>query len=113
MTGKRRNPHAPSPRGWRDWYQLEAWRRRRRLQLQAEPLCRMCLEHGITKPATIADHIRKHGGEFTRFMTDPLQSLCGHCHNSHKRKIELRGYSDEIGVDGWPVDPRHPANRTR
>jgi hypothetical protein len=51
----------------------------------------MRLEHGITKPATIADHIQSHGGDFTRFMTGPLQSLCEHCHNSYKRKIDMRG----------------------
>ena len=31
--------------------------------------------------------------------------LCRDCHDSAKRTIEVRGYSLEIGVDGWPVDP--------
>jgi hypothetical protein len=32
-------------------------------------------------------------------------------HNSAKRFEEIRGYTKEIGVDGWPLDPKHPANR--
>lgn len=30
---------------------------------------------------------------------------------AHEQTDEERGYSREVGVDGWPVDPRHPANR--
>jgi len=24
---------------------------------------------------------------------------------------ERRGYRSDIGINGWPTDPRHPANR--
>jgi hypothetical protein len=27
--------------------------------------------------------------------------------------VEIRGYSVEIGIDGWPVDPEHPAYHRR
>jgi hypothetical protein len=30
------------------------------------------------------------------------------CHNSAKRIEEGRGYSTEIGIDGMPIDRRHP-----
>ena len=37
-----------------------------------------------------------------------LQSLCKRHHESSKKREEARGYSIQIGVGGWPVDPRHP-----
>jgi hypothetical protein len=40
-----------------------------------------------------------------------MQSLCEPCHNSAKRQIELRGYCHDIGLDGFPIDPKHPFNR--
>jgi hypothetical protein len=32
---------------------------------------------------------------------------------SAKRRIELRGYRTDIGLDGFPTDPNHPFNRAR
>ena len=91
------------------WYGRQFWRERALRQLQQHPLCRLCLEHkGLVVPATVADHVEPHGGNYQRFKFGALQSLCEGCHNSSKRMIEGRGYSPEIGVDGWPVDRRHP-----
>jgi hypothetical protein len=28
-----------------------------------------------------------------------------------KKHLEHRGFDKAIGVDGWPVDPRHPCYR--
>ena len=98
-------------RGHRDWYQLERWRRIARRQRRIEPLCRMCAANGLAVPATVADHIEPHHGDWNSFLTGALQSLCDACHNSRKRFEEIRGYHNEIGDDGWPIDPRHPANR--
>jgi len=100
----------PNNRPWRQWYQLEVWRRRRRLQLQQEPLCAICLRQGITRVATIADHLARHGGDWNQFRLGPLQSLCESCHNREKRGIERRGFDLRIDADGWPTDPNHPAN---
>jgi 5-methylcytosine-specific restriction enzyme A len=73
----------------------------------------MCLARGLVVPATIADHIDPHKGDWNAFLSSPLQSLCFDCHNSRKKADENRGYSRELGTDGWPVDPKHPANRPR
>jgi 5-methylcytosine-specific restriction endonuclease McrA len=97
-------------RPWRSWYQLEVWRRRRRLQLRFEPLCAFCIARGVVTPATIADHVTPHRGDWNAFRLGALQSLCSDCHVRMKRRIDLHGYSSEIGDDGWPIDPRHPAN---
>ena len=87
------------------------WKRRRALQLRAEPLCRMCLANGIVRQAKVADHIEQHHNDWNKFKLGELQSLCEQCHNQTKRMIELHGYGLDVDDDGWPTDPKHPANR--
>lgn len=61
--------------------------------------------------ATVVDHIIPHRGNDEFFWSvDNWQSLCEHHHNSEKAIVEARGFSDRIGLDGWPMDPVHPAN---
>jgi 5-methylcytosine-specific restriction enzyme A len=103
---------------WRDWYSLQRWRKRAKHQLRVEPLCQICLQQGHVSPATVADHIEPHNGDWNSFLLGALQSLCRDCHarkwaaDAKGGKPEI-GYSRDIGVDGWPIDPRHPANRGR
>jgi hypothetical protein len=89
------------------------WRRIRKQQLREHPLCKFCLERGIITPATIADHVEPHKGDINAFWCGTLQSLCLTCHNRTKRQIEVMGYRPDIGLDGWPLDPRHPVYRLR
>ena len=96
---------------WRDWYQLEAWRRRRRYQLRVEPLCRFCAKAGKTTIATIADHIEPHHGDWNNFRLGDLQSLCSTCHESTKKLMQNRGFDNLVGADGYPTDPDHPVNK--
>jgi len=98
-------PHHLRP--WREWYQFEVWRRRRRAHLKKEPLCCYCLEIGIVTPATIADHILSHRGDWNKFLLGELQSLCEQHHNA-KSRTEKLGYDIAIGADGYPLDPKHP-----
>ena len=92
-------------------YGTYRWKKIARQQLRIKPLCEQCLKQGRIIPANVADHIDPHKGNETAFWFNPLQSLCFSCHNSHKKKVEHTGYSDRIGLDGWPVDPKHPANK--
>lgn len=80
-------------------------------QLTKEPLCRKCKAFGYERSATIADHIEPHRGDIYAFLHNELQSLCKPCHDSDKQSEEVRGYSTQVGVDGWPDDPRHPVNK--
>jgi 5-methylcytosine-specific restriction enzyme A len=89
------------------------WRKRARHQLQIEPLCRMCKSEGRITAASVVDHVQRHEGNINEFMLGKLQSLCAHCHSSAKAVIEKRGYDPAIGVDGAPLDPRHPIYRYR
>jgi 5-methylcytosine-specific restriction enzyme A len=100
-----------SKQPWHRLYHTKRWERIRRLQLQKEPLCRMCKANGIVREANVADHIVPHRGDPKLFWFGELQSLCPGCHDVGKRQVERTGYSKEIGADGYPVDPRHPVNR--
>jgi hypothetical protein len=104
----RRREKAP----WRGWYREKDWFRIRHRRLNEERYCRMCAAAGVRRLATIVDHIKRHGGDRRLFFAfDNTQSLCEPHHNSSKQRQEARGYSDELGLDGLPVDPNHPFNR--
>jgi 5-methylcytosine-specific restriction enzyme A len=89
-------------------YRTARWSRIRKHQLREHPLCKYCAERAIVTVATIVDHVEPHRGDLTKFWTGPLQSLCLHCHNSTKAHVELHGFRPDIGLDGWPLDPKHP-----
>jgi hypothetical protein len=105
VSGPQRKPWSLPPTR-RDWYKRQRWRKIRSYQLAKEPLCAMCLRKGRVTPATVADHVEDHHGDWNRFWTGRLQSLCKPCHDGPKRI----GFSSEVGPDGWPLDPNHPAN---
>lgn len=88
------------------------WRTFRVSFLAANPLCVMCHAKGRVTAATVVDHITPHRGDSRLFwQRGNHQALCATCHNSDKQSEERRGYSSQRGADGWPTDPRHPANR--
>jgi hypothetical protein len=59
----------------------------------------------------VVDHIEPHKGNWEAFWSGPFQTLCHDHHVGPKQQAERIGYSTEIGADGLPVDPMHPANR--
>jgi 5-methylcytosine-specific restriction enzyme A len=85
-------------------YSRHRWRRRRRLHLIAHPLCERC-----GAPATVVHHRERHQGDVNRFVLSALEALCKSCHDRDAQQQERRGYSTEIGADGLPTDPLHPA----
>ncbi|RMF02552.1 MAG: HNH endonuclease [Alphaproteobacteria bacterium] len=95
-------------------YNSRTWKRLRRLRLATDPLCAYCRKQGVTRAATVVDHIKPHRGDWALFA-DPsnTQSLCKHCHDSIKQSEERLGYSRQIGPDGWPIDPNHPVYNRR
>jgi 5-methylcytosine-specific restriction endonuclease McrA len=73
-----------------------------------EPLCRLCLEAGRVTPATAADHVVPHRGDYTAFRLGQLRSLCADCHNTLDRTNRPRA---PVRENGTPSDPNHPWNR--
>ena len=92
-------------------YKTARWLRLRDAQLAREPLCRFHAERGETVPADTVDHVIPHRGDEALFFAGELQSLCKACHDVVKQGEERRGFRVDIATDGWPIDPRHPANR--
>ncbi|MDW4550872.1 HNH endonuclease [Defluviimonas sp. D31] len=116
------------PRPWRHLYKTAAWRRLAAAQKARAPLCAACLTRGFANDGSltsagapqpdprrrflVADHRIPHRGDVALFHDpDNLQTLCPDDHDRNKQREEVRGYSEERGADGWPLDPRHPANR--
>jgi len=88
---------------WHRLYGTARWRTLREYHLSVEPLCRFCLEREIVEPATVVDHIVPHKGDVTLFHDpDNLSSLCKHCHDSIKQRMELGQDVVTFGADGWP-----------
>jgi 5-methylcytosine-specific restriction protein A len=65
-------------------YNSRQWRNLAKDIRANEPFCRMCKEKGITKIATVTDHIQavRLGGFF--WDRNNLQPLCESCHNAKK-----------------------------
>jgi 5-methylcytosine-specific restriction enzyme A len=85
------------------------WRRERKVFLTQHPLCVFCEQQGHTTAANVVDHITPHRGNPSLFWDQGnWQSLCEHCHNTTKRRMEMdeenRELKPAIGVDGYPID---------
>jgi hypothetical protein len=92
-------------------YDRRSWRRRSALQLQQHPLCEWCLKSGVVRAAQVVHHVERHRGDVNTFILSPLVSLCKEHHDADAQQIEQKGFSDRIGINGEPTDPRHPWNR--
>jgi 5-methylcytosine-specific restriction enzyme A len=94
---------------WRAWYMTTRWRRLRAAQLRAEPMCHMCKQRGIDRPASVCNHVTRHQGNSDAFWSGPFNSLCKSCHDSDQQRIEGGNQPRSFATaDGWPRDPGHP-----
>ena len=91
-------------------YNRKRWAVRRKQQLMEHPLCVMCEHLGKYTPATVADHIVPHRGDYRLFFEGELQSLCKVHHDSSKQRQERSGVIVGGLVDGMPIDPNHHWN---
>ena len=106
MNKKKQRGHESQ---WSHLYRTKRWRRIRRTQLTAYPLCEFCKSKGMVAVATICDHVEPHRGDMDKFWNGPFQSLCEHCHNSVKKLLENgRTGCSESGI---PLDPGHFWNK--
>lgn len=112
---------------YRRLYKTARWQRTRQAHLAEEPLCRMCSGRGLVNDGSlrpdgtrqpdprrrflVVDHVEPHRGDEERFFAGPFQTLCPDDHDRRKQAEEHRGFANDVGLDGWPIDPAHPANR--
>ena len=85
-------------------YRTARWLRIRAWQLEREPLCAYCARRGVTKVATVCDHVDGHpaGETQTKFYAGPFQSLCASCHSSTKAREETGKGEKGCDAAGWP-----------
>jgi 5-methylcytosine-specific restriction endonuclease McrA len=96
---------------YRRLYKTSRWLRLRKQKLREEPLCERHKAKGKVKAATVVNHRKPHKGNKALFFDySNLESTCAPCHDSAIQSEERLGYSKEIGIDGYPIDPSHPAN---
>lgn len=108
----RRDSRSAEAGVYRALYRTARWQAVRREQLQREPLCQACKLLGRIAPATVCNHVDKAAKATPDgFFRGPFSSLCAPCHDAGEQKRESAGFTAEAGADGWPIDPRHPANR--
>jgi len=78
------------------FYSSPAWKKLRKIQLNEQPLCAMCLKKNIIKQAEMVDHIVPIQINWSlRLVKSNLQSLCNRCHAiktaEDKKKYNLQG----------------------
>jgi len=90
-------------KAYRRLYKTARWARLRQSVLDADPLCRYCLQAEIVEEAKVVDHIRPHKGDPELFWSvDNLQPLCESCHNGRKQREDLGSIVPGLDADGWP-----------
>jgi 5-methylcytosine-specific restriction protein A len=71
--------HDPDPR-----YHTQQWQRTRRLVIQRDPACVLCLQLGRITETSVADHVipvRMRDGQDDHFYDiDTIRGLCKKCH---------------------------------
>lgn len=74
----------------------------RKQRLAKEPLCRICKSRGITRAATVPDHIKPLalGGTDT---DDNIRCLCAPCHDDVTAEQFGKRAKPTTGPDGWPL----------
>jgi 5-methylcytosine-specific restriction protein A len=117
----REDQRSPQAQQYRSLYKTSLWRALRLAQLQDQPLCERCEAKGFVIAATVVNHRKPHKGD-TALFADPenLESTCKPCHDGPIQSEERTGkangrtgYDGSANAQGWPTDPRHPANQTR
>lgn len=109
---QRRQQRSPEALEYRKLYKSKRWQHLRGQQLARHPLCEWHRAKGQVIGATVVHHAEPHKGDRVKFFAGPFVSLCSTCHDGPAQSEERLGYSTEIGADGWPIDPRHPTNRS-
>ena len=84
------------------------WQKARATFLLQHPLCADHLKRGQTVVATVVDHVIPHRGDMQLFWdSSNWQSLCKHCHDSHKQRLEKSGVEAGCDTSGIPLSASH------
>ena len=87
------------------------WQQARKGYLAKHPLCARCKQKGQVNVATVVDHIKPHKQDMNLFWDKTnWQSVCKHCHDSYKQRLEKSGVIAGCSSNGMPIDPNHHWN---
>lgn len=104
----RKDRRSPEAEAYRKLYKLSRWKAARAAQLAKQPLCERCLKRGDIVAAGVVNHRTPHKGDWELFVSpDNHESCCKRCHDGDIQSEERLGYSNEVGADGYPIDPAH------
>lgn len=101
-------------------YDKARWKKRRKVFLDAHPVCAACEEHGVLAPATIVDHKIPHNDNYELFFDeDNWQAMCKPCHDSKTFRQDGAFGNKAIGghraygfdANGMPIDSKHHWNK--
>lgn len=107
----------PEAAEYRKLYGTKQWQMLREHALLRDAFtCQRCgcfLKRGRKHPqSAVVHHVKAHKGDHELFFDlENLQSVCWTCHSGAIQSEEVRGYSTDIGADGWPTDSNHPGVR--
>jgi len=95
------------------------WNKVRNIYLRQSPLCEDCLSGGIINKGTrdeplVVHHIIPINGKDdpNRLLMTNLMTLCIKCH-AVKHRIKSLGNVGGCGIDGLPINKKHPWNQRR
>ena len=94
------------------YYKTSYWKRRRALELKAQPLCVLCLAETPSRVASVTtiDHVAPFT-DWNSLVFGELRSLCAHHHYSDVQYARNRGYARvRIGIDGYSILYDPPRN---
>lgn len=105
-----------SSSSYKQLYKTKTWKHMRQKVLLRDNFtcqvenCGRSLRKGRTEGAAAVVHhkIAHKGDPILFFDENNLISTCKQCHDGPLAKAEGRGYSSDIGLDGWPTDQQHP-----
>lgn len=90
------------------------WQKARRTFLDANPLCVRCDVKGRTTVATVVNHRIPHKGDSKLFWDRKnWEPVCKPCHDGEIQREERSGFVVGSDLNGRPLDPLHPWNRSR
>lgn len=116
MILPRRTQRTDEANAYRALYKTKAWAHLRLFVFQRDGY--ICQKTGRllggkrnAPDSPVAHHVVPHRGDRDLFLdARNVITVSKEWHDRTAQSEEARGFSTEVGSDGWPSDPRHPAN---
>lgn len=75
------------------------WRKYRETFILKNPLCTECLSKGITRRATVVDHVIPHKGSYDLFWDESNHNaLCKWCHDTKTASEDMAWWDSSKGL---------------